>query len=150
MTRVQLTGRHSQYECNNCDRTILYPGYVCLQCISPDHSDMVNLCPDCLEESSTDDGFRHDKTHSMLKTFVTIHEYRVAFLIRDARVLVERIKNTLRDVEGGRSTSQPPDSKSKGKLNKSRCACCNQAISFPCYICAICSTSYFSIGLDFG
>ncbi|KAF9447895.1 hypothetical protein P691DRAFT_705894 [Macrolepiota fuliginosa MF-IS2] len=125
--------------CDSCDRGILYPGYLCLQCITADHSDQISLCPDCVDKPATYNNFIHDKTHSMLKTTTVIHDYQISFLIKDARALVERIKDTLRDVETSRK-SLPLDAKTRSKF---ACACCNKAVHFPCYVCATCTRDTF-------
>lgn len=77
----------------------------------------------------------------MLKSFVVIHDYRLAFVINNARTLVERIKATLRGIETSRKSQS--DLKSKSKSNKFCCACCNARVSAPCYVCVDCTRDTF-------
>ncbi|KAF9447906.1 hypothetical protein P691DRAFT_775794 [Macrolepiota fuliginosa MF-IS2] len=127
------------YGCDGCGRGILYPGYFCLQCITADHSNQINLCPDCMDKPITNDNFIHDKTHSMLKTDSVLPDYWIPFLIKEARALVGRIKGALRDAEASHKSLQP------GVKTGSQftCACCNEPVSLPCYVCASCTQDTF-------
>ncbi|KXN81070.1 hypothetical protein AN958_06143 [Leucoagaricus sp. SymC.cos] len=75
---------HRSVGCSYCEKSILQPGYKCLQCISPDHSTAINLSRDTFICSDCDTNNRevlmngpapqHDLSHIIVRIFDTNEE----------------------------------------------------------------------------
>ncbi|EGO19294.1 hypothetical protein SERLADRAFT_358650, partial [Serpula lacrymans var. lacrymans S7.9] len=87
---------HSNVRCDSCDATISGIRVVCLECITENFRNHVDLCFDCLSMETADESFDHSRTHAMVKVQRVFHQREVSPLIRNSRKAVERARDFMR------------------------------------------------------
>ncbi|KAF8970857.1 hypothetical protein BDZ97DRAFT_1407102 [Flammula alnicola] len=136
------------YNCDSCDRRIIFGRYQCITCMDDKLSSQIDLCADCIEKPqlSAETSFAHHISHSLIRSTHRIHECQLASMIPQARSRSERIKASFRALEGKESKMVIGlmahwDDKAIPLSTPPKCACCNQTVSFPCWVCVACGAS---------
>jgi hypothetical protein len=114
------------------------PRVICLDCVSGDFKDEINLCYLCLEESVTDDllGFYHRPGHSMLKLNFFLHSRFKVEYIKVGRSAVDRMKQQVRRLVPGYEFADSHGQ--EGATYAVKCSCCDEPITLPAWFCQIC------------
>ncbi|KAF8149382.1 hypothetical protein B0H34DRAFT_785385 [Crassisporium funariophilum] len=136
---------HPSWGCDSCERRITKCRIMCIQCLSEDLSDNVDLCGTCAEKSVTKRGFNHDVSHDMVKVEETLHDFSFAQVVEAARTTISRIKGVLRTVEAVRISSESAREKhpETNEAHEIACTCCGKDVSTPCWACVICTRDTF-------
>ncbi|KAJ7246139.1 hypothetical protein B0H12DRAFT_1126953 [Mycena haematopus] len=105
--------------CDKCNKIIEEVKTFCIQCMDTDGLATVDLCLNCFECEVPHDGMIHTSSHLLIKTTRPIHDAEIAEMIPESKSIAHRVQsNGFQDVN---------------------CLHCKQQITFPCWICTICS-----------
>ncbi|EAU90989.2 hypothetical protein CC1G_02376 [Coprinopsis cinerea okayama7 len=150
---IQKLPWHPAWGCDWCERRITKCRILCIQCMSEDMSDNIDLCGVCTDRMPTKRGFSHDVSHPMIKVEQTLHDFHFLRIVESAKATLGRIKGLFRNVEsgmreqeagGGDHGSLPTPRSSRGMEERANaedilaCACCQQKVKTPCWACVVC------------
>ncbi|KAG6853160.1 hypothetical protein C0991_006448 [Blastosporella zonata] len=141
---IQKLPWHPTWGCDGCDRQITKSRILCIECMSDDLSDNIDLCISCVGKTPTRRGFTHDLGHAVLKVQRTLHDYHIAGIVGTARTTLERTKIIFRSLDPGTALQH---SSGIPNIASSRpcCAFCRKDIFLPCWVCvAVPSNSTYS------
>ncbi|KAG6845148.1 hypothetical protein H0H87_012944 [Tephrocybe sp. NHM501043] len=93
---IQKLPWHPTWGCDGCELQITKSRILCLECMSEDLSDNIDLCLSCVEKTPTKRGFTHDLNHAVLKVQQTLHDYHIASIVEAARTTLQRANLSLR------------------------------------------------------
>ncbi|KDR82349.1 hypothetical protein GALMADRAFT_817903 [Galerina marginata CBS 339.88] len=141
--------------CDVCHQPVAFTHLLCITCIGEDMTNHIDLCPECIEsqEFNTTKNFVHQFSHSLIQASHLIPYPELPILIPRARLLSERIKNSVKASEDRKNSTRDCDNKAlKGmkdadfeNLLTSRpsiialtCACCGKDVTLPCWACIAC------------
>jgi hypothetical protein len=136
--------------CDWCERRITKCRILCIQCMSEDMSDNIDLCGVCMDRMPTKRGFSHDVSHPVIKVEQTLHDFHFLRTVESAKATLERIKGLFRNAESAAREDgeqvlivSPRSAKASGPdthSNPLSCACCQKTVATPCWACVVCST----------
>ncbi|KAJ7131765.1 hypothetical protein C8R43DRAFT_895670, partial [Mycena crocata] len=141
--------------CDSCLRGMTKTRVICLQCLNPLHSDGIDLCIECIDQTPERDGFVHLTSHVVVKFSRYIHDGELATLVPQARVVVDRVKAAVRaSVSLLSRIDTTPSFGDHGANNhmgyalprvsaEMMCCCCNEVVSCPCWACVTCVPDTF-------
>ncbi|THV00737.1 hypothetical protein K435DRAFT_718738 [Dendrothele bispora CBS 962.96] len=144
---------HHPFTCDSCGREIIGSRLLCLQrrCLEDNYSFNVNLCVTCRDTTPGGHDWQHLTSHSLLKLDYAPLDSDMAWIIPEARVIVDRVKGVFRTKEsvkpGSDKSREVPESVGTSDNLKNRqtnnmetiCCCCRKEVSLPCWVCQYCS-----------
>ncbi|KAF9546118.1 hypothetical protein CPC08DRAFT_675601 [Agrocybe pediades] len=139
-----------RFLCDGCQYGIIRSRILCIQCMSDDQSDHINLCSSCIGKSLTKRGFVHDNSHPLLKAEVILHDFHFSPYIEKAWGLVNRYRETYREEESHRlsrrfSLSSHYTSTPLGPLSaRPVCSVCDDRLFGPYWTCILCPRDSYS------
>ncbi|KAF9557963.1 hypothetical protein CPC08DRAFT_736574 [Agrocybe pediades] len=143
---IQKLPWHPAWGCDSCGRRITKSRILCLQCMSGDLSDNIDLCASCVNEAPAKRNFKHDPTHDILKVEETLHDYHLAHVIGKSRSTLNHAKSLFRALESSTHTSSEgpqldnyDTAKRPAETVEPLCASCNARVSTPCWVCVVCT-----------
>ena len=133
--------------CDSCERRITSCRILCIQCISDDLSDNIDLCAACVDTAPTKRHFTHDVSHAVLKVENTLHDHELARTVNAAKLTIERIKTIFRREDSIPKRTEEKNTALHKDFSKSGpcCACCEKKVLLPCWVCVICCTLFSPI-----
>ncbi|KDR67823.1 hypothetical protein GALMADRAFT_129997 [Galerina marginata CBS 339.88] len=142
---IQKLPWHPSWGCDWCERRITKSRILCIQCMSEDLSDNIELCSACIDKAPTKRGFSHDMSHDMVKVEETLHDFYFAQVVESARTIISRVKGLFRAIESSAddlalSKESKPEEEER---HEPICACCNKRVSTPCWACVVCTRDTF-------
>ncbi|TFK44065.1 hypothetical protein BDQ12DRAFT_593650, partial [Crucibulum laeve] len=141
---IQKLPWHPSWGCDWCERRITKCRILCINCISEDLSDNIDLCASCMDKAPSKRGFTHEVSHGMIKVEQTIHDHDLARTTEASRATIDRIKALFRTIEvatiheGDRT--HVPDGL---PVSEHVCACCEKHVLPPCWACVVCTRDTF-------
>ncbi|KAI3602849.1 hypothetical protein WG66_011217 [Moniliophthora roreri] len=137
--------------CDSCSKEIIGDRVICLDCMSENYADNVNLCSRCCTKITLKGSFTHTPNHLMMKLKCVALDAELAWMIPKARAMDERmkLKAPTNDVD---SKSQPQSGVlTRTKTVKRRSGsgvahrCCRFSLQNPreCWVCFDCSRETF-------
>ncbi|KAF8069901.1 hypothetical protein FPV67DRAFT_1413425 [Lyophyllum atratum] len=142
---IQKLPWHPAWGCDWCERQITKCRILCIQCISDDLSDNIDLCASCVDRAPTKRTFTHEASHAVVKVEQTLHDYDIVRVVEGARAIFERAKTTFRSLESAHL--RPDDERHltsyEGHHSSPTCACCEKDVLPPCWACVVCTKDTF-------
>ncbi|KAG5731843.1 hypothetical protein E4T56_gene13803 [Termitomyces sp. T112] len=138
---IQKLPWHPTWGCDGCGRQITKSRILCIQCMSDDLSDNIDLCMSCIDKTPVKRGFTHDTSHAVVKVQQTLHDYHIVKVVEAARAAFEKTKTLFATLEPAGITKRNADEYSAS--SRPRCTYCERDILLPCWVCVICTTGTF-------
>ncbi|KAF9462351.1 hypothetical protein BDZ94DRAFT_1322722 [Collybia nuda] len=140
---IQKLPWHPSWGCDSCERRITKCRILCIQCMSEDLSDNIDLCATCVDKAPTKRAFTHDASHPVVKVEQTLHDYELSRIVDAARILFDRIKTLIRSTESASIRVEDEHGVLSQKEAELSCACCGKGVSPPCWVCVVCTRDTF-------
>ncbi|KAG6867493.1 hypothetical protein C0993_002131, partial [Termitomyces sp. T159_Od127] len=138
---IQKLPWHPTWGCDGCGRQITKSRILCIQCMSDDLSDNVDLCMSCIDKTPSKRGFTHDASHPIVKVEQTLHDYHIVKVVEAARATFERTKTVFATLESAGVSKRNTDESSAS--SRPQCIYCEKDIHLPCWVCVVCTTGTF-------
>ncbi|KAF8882714.1 hypothetical protein BD779DRAFT_913141 [Infundibulicybe gibba] len=143
--QIQKILRHLWISCDACGREIIHTRTLCATCVNVDLSDNIDLCSSCIHQTPSRGKFNHDVSHILVQTDRVLHDYNLAWIIREANVTVGRVKSNLQDLQKPPQYIAAVDTHGTSHATRSTsemlCSCCRKAVTAPFWVCVECSES---------
>ncbi|KAG9050085.1 hypothetical protein FS842_011409, partial [Serendipita sp. 407] len=106
--------------CDGCYSGIIGQRLICLDCMTADLSNNVDMCEFCMDHTASNESlsFEHHPSHNSLLIFRTLYNRKRKVTITNARALITAGKETLGSSD-----------------NKIECVSCSCPIEMPCWLC---------------
>ncbi|KAF5376289.1 hypothetical protein D9615_008531 [Tricholomella constricta] len=142
---IQKLPWHPAWGCDWCERQITKCRILCIQCISEDLSDNIDLCASCVDKAPAKRTFTHEINHAVVKVEQTLHDYDIVRIVDAARTTFERVRALFRSLDSALQVHRPDDGSSHKDEHRSNllCACCGKDVLPPCWVCVVCTKDTF-------
>ncbi|KAF8882716.1 hypothetical protein BD779DRAFT_913261 [Infundibulicybe gibba] len=135
---------HLSISCDACGREIIHTRTLCATCINADLSDNVDLCLNCIHQTPSRGKFNHKISHILVQTDRVIHDYSLAWIIREANATVGRVKSNLRGLQEPHQYDAVADAHGTSHTTSEMlCSCCGKAVTTPFWVCVECALDVY-------
>lgn len=140
-------------QCDGCQSSIIKNRILCIQCMTDDLSDNIELCSSCIDKTPKKRGFSHDTSHPILKVNEILHDIFLARYVEKALELVSQYRDNRHEESSMRSKSDVPN----GYLGAASpldgpdlaCNCCGKYLFPPYWACVLCRELLTFSGNDY-
>ncbi|KAG8814728.1 hypothetical protein FRC19_001553, partial [Serendipita sp. 401] len=118
MLATQMLCIHRKIYCDGCYASIIGSRLICLDCMTADLSNEIDMCELCIDNTASNDSFKHHPSHDSLLVFRTLHNRKKKATIEIAKEFITAGKEVLGDSD-----------------NEVECVSCGCPVEMPCWLC---------------